>query len=444
MSAPTPATEVPISDVRHRPQRRPGEIAVWGPCLVVVVSTIVIGVADLRGADYPAHFLRALLWERSGMSAWNNLWYGGHATPTYSVLAPPLMAAIGPFGVVAVGSIVATYCFSRLTVDLLPTTTTTLANHVFAMAMLVNVVVGRAPFALGLALGLIAVHAWDRQRIAVAVVAAFLAPLVSPVAAVFLAIASTAVALATWPRSKRSPTARTTMREALAITALRRHRSLSRQCCSAIRVGSRSAAITSWHACVTLALVAAGIGSRVVRFTAMLAMLAAGVLFLVPNPLGGNFVRLAQIVAVPIAVAALPSVRRALLVPFTVALLVGFGWSLQPGVVAAVEWWGDESADVAFHQPLIDQVRARNLDGRPVGRLEIPFTENHWESFFVAAEVPFRAWLGAPGRPGTQRAAVRTGPHGWPVPRLAARQRRAVDRRRRRSTRPCRQRSSSG
>ena len=224
-------------------------------------------------------------------------------------------------------------------------------------------------------------------------VAAFLAPLVSPVAAVFLAIASTAVALATWPRSKRSPTARTTMREALAIT------------CAAtapIAVAAGLFGDSGWFpfrgdhfvACMlTLALVAAGIGSRVVRFTAMLAMLAAGVLFLVPNPLGGNFVRLAQIVAVPIAVAALPSVRRALLVPFTVALLVGFGWSLQPGVVAAVEWWGDESADVAFHQPLIDQVRARNLDGRPVGRLEIPFTENHWESFFVAAEVPFaRGW----------------------------------------------------
>jgi len=82
-------------------------LAAWSPLGVVAAAIVVIGVSGLRGADYPAHFVRALLWERSGVSAWNNLWYAGHATPTYSVVAPPLMAWFGPFWVVALSSLVA-------------------------------------------------------------------------------------------------------------------------------------------------------------------------------------------------------------------------------------------------------------------------------------------------------------------------------------------------
>jgi hypothetical protein len=66
---------------------------------------------------------------------------------------------------------------------------------------------------------------------------------------------------------------------------------------------------------------------------------------------------------------------------------------VQPGVSAAVRWRHDESIDPTYHRPLIAEVRARNLDGGPVGRLEIPFTATHWESVFVAPEVPYaRGW----------------------------------------------------
>jgi hypothetical protein len=63
-------------------------------------------------------------------------------------------------------------------------------------------------------------------------------------------------------------------------------------------------------------------------------------------------------------------------------------------VIAARDWWGDESLDAGYYQPLITQVRARNRDGQPIGRLEIPFTKNHWESFFVVAgDIPYaRGW----------------------------------------------------
>jgi hypothetical protein len=356
------------------------------------VWTTVIGVSGVRGADYPAHFLRALVWERAGLSSWNNLWYAGHTTPTYSLLAPPAMAAVGPFAVVAVGSLLATYCFSRLMIDAFPGRTTSLANHAFAMAMLVNVVVGRAPFALGLALAMVAALAWHRRSMAIAVAAAFLVPLTSPVAAVFLIIAAAAVVAGGVP-GVRAPTVRADSLRAVAITIAAG---------LPLAVNAALFGEPGWFpfrgdhflmSLIVLSLVVFAARRRVVRIAAALSIAAAVVTFLVPNPLGGNYVRLAQIVAVPVAVAALPSVRRGLVAPFVLALAIGFGWSLQPGVVAGVEWWGDDSIEAAYHRPLINQVRARNLDGRPVGRLEIPFTENHWESYFVAAEVPFaRGW----------------------------------------------------
>ena len=382
--APMPQiTTVPVERVESpaRPARaaRP-QLAAWSPLGVVAAAIVVIGVTGLRGADYPAHFVRALLWERSGVSAWNNLWYAGHATPTYSVIAPPLMAWIGPFWVVALSSLVATYCFMRLSGELTPSAT--IADHVFAIAIVVNVIVGRAPFALGLAVALAAVLAWRRGRFGIALAAALMTPLASPVAGVFLAIAAAAVALAT-RRREATAIALATTAPLLTVALL-----FGEPGRFPFRGFHFAASLT------TLCLLAAVTRSRIVRSGALLATLTAITLFVVPNPLGGNFVRVCHMVAIPLAVAAVPAVRRSLRAPLVVALVAAVAWSLQPGVIAARDWWGDESLEAAYYEPLIAQVRARNRDGQPVGRLEIPFTKNHWESFFVVArDVPYaRGW----------------------------------------------------
>ena len=81
-----------------------------------VAGRCQIGV---RGADYPAQQLRALLWEQTGASVWNYHWYAGHSTPQYSVLTPPAVAVLGAFAVAASASVAATYWFARLTTTLL-------------------------------------------------------------------------------------------------------------------------------------------------------------------------------------------------------------------------------------------------------------------------------------------------------------------------------------
>ena len=90
----------------------------WAPAIAAAAAAFVVAVSGVRGADYPAHHVRALMWDRFGATVWNNLWYAGHATPSYSVLAAPLMALVGPFAVAALGSVVATLVFTRLTLDL--------------------------------------------------------------------------------------------------------------------------------------------------------------------------------------------------------------------------------------------------------------------------------------------------------------------------------------
>ena len=46
--------------------------------------------------DLAAQVFRTELFQRAGMAIWNGSWYGGHYTLTYSVLFPPLAALLGP------------------------------------------------------------------------------------------------------------------------------------------------------------------------------------------------------------------------------------------------------------------------------------------------------------------------------------------------------------
>ena len=72
---PTVTVERIASPDGAAPVTRPARDRVtgWSPLGVVAAAIVLIGVSGVRGADYPAHFVRALLWERSGVSAWNNL-----------------------------------------------------------------------------------------------------------------------------------------------------------------------------------------------------------------------------------------------------------------------------------------------------------------------------------------------------------------------------------
>lgn len=383
-----PQVETEPSEPRAS-HRRHSLDAVWQPCAVTLVLVVLTAVTGVRGADYPAHHLRALLWERAGAAIWNFHWYGGHPTATYGILSPPVVALFDPFVVVSVAAVVSTYCFSRLTADLLPGRTTMLANHLFAVAVTTNVVVGRVAFGLGLAIALLTVLAWSHRLDVAAVGIAALAGLSSPVAGTFLALAAVSYVI---DRTRGgAPRGRLGTGIAIALAAM-----------SPVVVASvvfqteGRFPFRGGHFVLSMVVLIAAARlatASAVRVGAGLAAAASLLLFVIPNPLGGNMVRLAQIVVIPLVVIALGATSRTVILVGGTLSAVAVGWSVSPGAVAAVDWVGDPSSRREYHVPLIEEVARRNSDGRPVGRVEIPFTLNHWESYYVAAEVPYvRGW----------------------------------------------------
>ena len=109
--------------------------------------------------------------------------------------------------------------------------------------------------------------------------------------------------------------------------------------------------------------------------------------FLVPTALGGNVSRLGQYVGAPLIACALWSQRRIVIVAMVLPMVL---WQWVPAM-SAVAWSGhDPSTTKAYYQPLVNYIN--NVPGVP-GRIEIPFTYRHWETAYVAPEVPLaRGW----------------------------------------------------
>ncbi|HEY7253455.1 MAG TPA: hypothetical protein VIG37_23360, partial [Methylomirabilota bacterium] len=77
------------------------------PTLVAAAFAVAYVLVSPPSLDLAAHLLRAKLFSSEGFGIWNNWWYGGHHVPGYSVLFPPIAAALTPqvaAGLAACGS----------------------------------------------------------------------------------------------------------------------------------------------------------------------------------------------------------------------------------------------------------------------------------------------------------------------------------------------------
>jgi hypothetical protein len=322
---------------------------------------------------------RVELFRQYGWLIWDSRWYGGHYLLSYSVLFPPIGAMLGLNGAAALSAGGAAWAFDRLlraswpSVGILP-------GVVFAAGTVVPVVIGQYPFLCGEAAGLLAVYATRTRRWALATVLSLCCALFSPVAGTFLVVALIAL---TFGSSGKD-------RWILATTA-----AVAAVPIAALNVAFYdSGTFPFWGSdlvvvlalCVTGVLVVPRKGTRTLRFALVLYSAAALFLFLWPNALGGNFVRLASAVGPSLAIAAgrLPS--RRLLALGVVPLLF---WQMAPAWAAIRTASGDGSSNPAYYQPLVRFITAK----RPTGRVEIPFTLTHWEAAFVASHLSIaRGW----------------------------------------------------
>jgi hypothetical protein len=336
-----------------------------------------------QGADSPNYLFRIDLFRSAGFTVWNMAWYGGHYTFGYSTLLPPLGALMGPVALGVLAAVVAATSFDRLLVSL-PTVSESrrrIATLVFAAGTVTNLAVGRLAFALGLAAGLAAVlagrAAWWRTAVALSLVTT----LASPVAGFFLAMAWGAVTLARRPwRAAVAPVfcaAAALAPIALSVLFFPEGGTYPFRRSSLFFVLGASA----------LALVLAPARNRVLRNGAILYAAAGVAMYVVATPMGGNIERLGMYIAAPVLIAVTPR-RRVLLLLAALPLLLWWQWA--PAFDGMFQAGADPSSDSAYFQPLIDYVQ---LQPEVVGRIEIPFTERHYEAAYVAPVVPLaRGW----------------------------------------------------
>lgn len=350
--------------------------------LVAALMASVVARFGWHGADLPAQVYRTALFERYGLLTFDTNWYAGHYVFTYSLLTPMLASAIG-LRLLGIGSaVVAAVGFQRLAsrgARIGRSHASVLSSVVFAQGIAVPLLVGQITFLAGLALGLWALVAVDRRwRTPIGLLLALACSLTSPLSGAFLVLALAAFAVAYPDRRRATLLVMAAATSPLLVSAVAFPESGK----YAFPVQQLLAVL----ACGAIGWLAVPARLRALRIGLLLYAGTGLALFVVANPVGGNLVRLGASLAPAVLVAACWSHRKQAL---AVLLVPALFWQWSTGVYALADARGDPSRSTAYFQPLLDE-----LAQRPgLGRLEIPFTNQHWEAAYVAPHVPLaRGW----------------------------------------------------
>ena len=383
--APAPArVEPPTPPASPTPPRRWRDVAPIGLSAVLAAIYVIVSPPT---HDLAAHLFRAQLFAQQGFGLWNNDWYGGHHILGYSVLFPALSAALTPQLAAALAAPPTAALFALLA-----------RRHfgprawvgalVFGAATAINLYTGRLALAVGVLPGLGAIVALDRGRSATSAALAFVAALFSPVAALFVAIAAAGHALGALLTHRRLrpalPGAGTAAAALAPIVAL---------AIAFPEGGTEPFAFGTLLPLLVICVAALFVAPReAVTLRAGIAVytLAILIIFVIPSPIGSNADRLGTLLAAPLA-ALLWWGRRPVLLALCAAPLLYVGWQAPVADVSALA--GDPSTSVAYYQPLLHFLKAQPGGRDHAFRIEIPFTNSHWEADRVAPTIPLaRGW----------------------------------------------------
>ncbi|WP_406496882.1 DUF2029 domain-containing protein [Streptomyces sp. NBC_00846] len=362
-----------------------------GVAVLVVVPLYVLWALALAtgGGDLSAQFAWAGFASRHPGSAYNLSWYGGMHTANYSLLAPPLMAVFGVRAVTVAAGLGASWALGRLCVRAgvrWPAAVSVLGS----LVLWCNVASGRTTFALGVAIGLVALL-YVRHRPGVAAGCTALATAASPVAGLFLVVAGGAYGLdRQW---RRAAALLVPPFVVVAATTL-----------LFPFTGEQPMAMGKlWvplAACAALWLGAPREGGwRVVRFASLVYGAGVVLTFLIPSPIGTNVERLVGLAGPPVLLAA------------ALAVLAGWargGWLLRVravllvGMLAYNTGWLVDKTDDDLRVSTTVPAWAAHTDGvvaelRRLGaertRVEVVPARNHREAAVLAPHVNMaRGW----------------------------------------------------
>jgi hypothetical protein len=388
----------------------------WLPAVALSsVLALAMVLWNPHVGDLAAQVFRVELFERAGPAIWNGSWYGGHYTLTYSVLFPPLATLLSPQVVGAVSVVASSYLFDRLVRDRwgAPARWATLWFAVGVVTLLAD---GQLTFALGVAWALASLRCLQLGRSKAALATAAACALSSPVAAVLLAgvlLAASASAadpsrlFRGWrggrggrgqlgPQRPPSPRDRTRGRAlgvaAVALSLTLIPNALFPEPSRFPFAFSSFIAIPVWCGAALYVTRALAATERQLRWVIAAYLLASVALWLLPNPVGGNAVRLGALFGGPV-LAAVVLARRPRVSPWLLGLVLlgGLYWQLTASVSQIARSVGDPSTAQAYFQPAAAWLRDHGGAG---ARIEVPPTANHWESAYLAPGFELaRGWL---------------------------------------------------
>jgi hypothetical protein len=337
------------------------------PGLVAAAFGALYLILQPSSADHAAQVFRAGLYENEGISTWNNLWFGGHHLPGYSVLFPALGALVGPREAGVMASVAAALLFSAIAYGRWGDRAR-LGVIWFAAGNSISLFSGRLAFSLGIAIALGAVLAAQRGLRPIAIGLAILTPLASPVAALFLACGGAAYSVAERTRAGLELAA-----AALGMTVL--------LAVAFPEGGSEPFVFSSFQPAILIAIavfLAIPREEKLLRYSVAAYGVALAAAYLIDTPMGGNATRMGALFLGPALAFGLWRRQR-----FALLLLAPFllYWQWSPVVRDLETVHAQPSVDAGYYAPVRDYLRGVTDQGQY--RVEVLPADSHWESAYV-------------------------------------------------------------
>jgi hypothetical protein len=348
-----------------------------------VVAALLAWLAP-RGGDYAAHAYQRGLFLRHGFTFWDNYWYEGrYAFAGYSLLYYPLAAWLGIELLAVLCVVVAAAAFAWL-LEAEWGERAVWASRTFAVLWAGVLLTGEFPFALGMALALLALVALQAGRQWLGALLIFATAAASPVA--FVLLATAAMAVAAFRRFRLVPTCAFVVAAVAELALLRIFKA----------GGTLGFPWTEAVAAIVFCLVGIALALGADRAAPLRRFFVVYLLFVlaawaVPSGLGHDVTRV-RLLALPL-VLLLAALRRWRPLPVVVAaVLVAAVWNIQP---LASQWTASAADGSRAAKVWTAPVAWLHAHLKPGYRVEAVDTSQHWPAYYLAGEgIPIaRGWF---------------------------------------------------
>ena len=350
--------------------------------ILSAATTALVGLAVHllmpQPGDAAAHLYRTFL-VRQGVVVWDNLWFGGqYPLASYSLLYYLPAALVGNLPLVFGASVASTLLFASI-VSREWGEAARWPVRLFGVLAAAPLFTGLYAYSLGFTAMLAALCALQRRQGLIALVFAALALGFSPLAFAFLCLVLASFGLARTPRWRRvaligGGLAAVAAIQAVALIAFP----------SPGRYPFHTIAFVSLEVVAVLGVLVARGAPAARPLAALFALwgLGAVVLFVIPTPIGDNWIRLnAFLLPIMALTAALVRFRPRRLV--VLALASAFAFNLAPYLLLVPYRLDARPQTLKFWTPAIDFLH-QHL--RPGFRIEAVPTAAHWESYWLPRE----------------------------------------------------------